>query len=91
MQADADVYRPVGTFDVIVFNESLYYMHDPLGVVERYRLALKQDGIVIVSTYEGSRRASAILRALKERYPVVDEMAITQHVNRWRCTVFRAD
>jgi len=35
--ADADTYKPEREYDYIVFNESLYYMPDPLATLERYK------------------------------------------------------
>jgi 2-polyprenyl-3-methyl-5-hydroxy-6-metoxy-1,4-benzoquinol methylase len=43
---------PVGSaFDVIVFNEVLYYVADPPAAVHRYRNALAPDGLIIVSIF----------------------------------------
>ena len=49
VQADFDEYVPTGSFDVVIFSESLYYAPDPLTTVRRYTSALSPDGIVIVS------------------------------------------
>ena len=52
--ADADIYEPEGHFDVIVFNDTLYYLKDPLASLHRYARHLKDDGIMIVSNYTDS-------------------------------------
>jgi SAM-dependent methyltransferase len=36
LSADGEVYVPSGNFDVIVFNESLYYLREPVRSLERY-------------------------------------------------------
>ena len=87
IRADAEAYRPTELFDVIIFNETLYYFHEPLTVVERYSHALKQDGILMVSTYTASRRAMAILRQIKAKYFLLDETWTTQGSRSWVCTV----
>jgi len=51
-EADATLFEPDGEFDIIVFNESLYYMPDPAGVVRRYERFLAPEGHIIVSMYE---------------------------------------
>jgi 2-polyprenyl-3-methyl-5-hydroxy-6-metoxy-1,4-benzoquinol methylase len=42
---------PGSRFDVIVFNEVLYYLADPLSTVRRYRSVLAPDGIIVVSVF----------------------------------------
>ena len=50
--APGESFEPTGTFDVIVFNEALYYIPQPLAVFERYRRYLKADGIMIVCNFQ---------------------------------------
>jgi 2-polyprenyl-3-methyl-5-hydroxy-6-metoxy-1,4-benzoquinol methylase len=48
---------PAGSaFDVIVFNEVLYYVADPVAVVRRYRKALAPGGLIIVSVFRQNVR-----------------------------------
>jgi 2-polyprenyl-6-hydroxyphenyl methylase/3-demethylubiquinone-9 3-methyltransferase len=87
--ADAERYVPDDTYDVIVFNESLYYFIRPLETVSRYVNSLSHDGIMIVSTFPASRRGRSILRALKKKYAEVDETRVAHGSVSWICTVFR--
>ena len=50
--ADAGTYEPRDAFDVIVFNESLYYIANPFAVFTRYRNFLVREGIVIVCMFQ---------------------------------------
>lgn len=86
--ADAEEFEPPGTFDVVVFNESITYFQDPAGSFEKYLGALEPDGVVIVSCHQQSGRAQAILRDLKRTHRVVDETVVQQGAASWRCTVF---
>lgn len=88
-QADGNVYEPVGRFDVIVLNESLYYLDDPIQSLDRYAQWLKPDGCIIVSTYTASRRSLAVLREAKGSFAVIDEAKTTQGVMSWLCTVLK--
>ena len=48
---------PAGSaFDVIVFNEVLYYFADPVSLVQRYRASLATGGLVIVSVFHENER-----------------------------------
>jgi len=88
LQADAETYVPDEVFDVIVFNESLYYFHDPLGVAQRYAQSLKPGGLLVVSLYQGSPRARAIRALLHRRLQLLDETRIEQAEKAWSCGVF---
>ena len=87
VHADAENYVPEEDFDAIVFSEVLYILHDPLGAVGRYETWLRPGGIFIVSLYEKSTRAVAVLRRLKERYDVVDDVQISTENDAWRISV----
>ena len=56
--ADLVTFEPVSgtTFDVVVFNEVLYYLQDPIAALLRYRAFSAPDGIVIVSVFHENRR-----------------------------------
>ncbi|MDF0583211.1 class I SAM-dependent methyltransferase [Bradyrhizobium yuanmingense] len=88
-QADGDVYEPDGRFDVIVFNESLFYLRDPVRSLERYAQSLKPGGCIIVSNYTASRRSLAVLREAKRAFEVVDEAKTTQRAMSWLCTALK--
>jgi len=87
VSADAEEFVINDTYDVIVFNESLYYFTDPVGTVARYAKALRPDGIMIVSTCLASRRARAILRAVKRALTLIDETSIAHDALVWTCSV----
>ena len=87
--ADAETYEPTEQFDVVVFNESITYFTDPSGGFTKYVAALAPDGIVIVSCHLRSARARAILKDLKQTWPVLDETEVRQGDNSWQCVVFK--
>lgn len=88
--ADAETFQPDESFDVIVFNESLYYFRDPLTTFARYLHFLNKDGIVIVSTFLGSSRAVSILKRLRKKYPILDEVQIKHNKKlKLMCSVFK--
>lgn len=87
---DAEAYQPTDRYDVIVFNECLYYFFEPVETVQRYAGSLNQDGLVIVSTYVPSRRGRSILKTLKQRFRLVDETGISHGSKEWICSVFAA-
>jgi len=54
--ADIAGYSPAGRFDVVIFNEVLYYLHAPGEVFARYSRLLAPAGIMIVSHWDGIGR-----------------------------------
>ena len=80
--ADAETYAPSGRFDVIVFNEVVYYFREPLATLQRYESALATEGAFVVSTFR-SRRADAIARRLLGRYRLLEETTVSNRKGAW--------
>lgn len=89
--ADCDDYSPVGHFDVIVFNEVLCCLRDPLQTVERFARALNPGGILLVSLCTAARGSTTILWRLKRAWETVDEVRVVHGGSKltWRCIVLR--
>jgi 2-polyprenyl-3-methyl-5-hydroxy-6-metoxy-1,4-benzoquinol methylase len=79
---DAEGEPPAGPWDVIVFNESVYYFRDPLATVARYEAELAPGGAFVVSTFR-SRRADAIARALLRRYRLLEATVVSNRKGSW--------
>ena len=90
-QADAEHYLPPESFDIIVFNESLYYFARPLKVINRYRRALNPGGIFVISMcdYQGN---PAIWRKLDGYFPCTKRTEVmNSRQQRWEIAVYRPD
>lgn len=86
--ADCESYSPVESYDVIVFNEVLCCLRDPLQTVERYVHSLNPGGLALVSLCSAARGSATILWRLRQAYSTVDEVRLT-HTGRkvaWVCT-----
>jgi 2-polyprenyl-3-methyl-5-hydroxy-6-metoxy-1,4-benzoquinol methylase len=89
--ADCELYSPVENFDVMVFNEVLCCLGDPLRTVERYARSLNPGGLVLVSLCTAARGSATILWRLKRAFALVDEVRVV-HGDRgvsWVCTALR--
>jgi SAM-dependent methyltransferase len=91
ISADAEHFEPTESFDIIVFNESVYYFHNPLICVKRYCNYLKSDGLIILSICHNSIRGRSILHQIKEKYSILDEVEVVHHQSSlsWTCTVLK--
>src|SRR6266699_5868480 len=89
ISGDADSYIPPELFDVIIFNEVLYYFDYPLESFARYMEFLKENGMIITSLFQ-TIRSNSIRRRIKEMCPAVVETKVTNTFKSltWFCNVF---
>ena len=86
--ANCEEYSPAEQFDVIVFNEVLCCLRDPMRTVERYVQSLNPGGLLLVSLCTAARGSTTLLRQLERSYATVDRVRV-DHSGRkvsWVCT-----
>lgn len=93
LAADCEDYSPAERFDVIVFNEVLCCLRDPLRTVERYTHSLDPGGLLLVSMCTAARGSDTILWRLKRAYATVDEVRVVHEGRRvsWVCTALQLE
>lgn len=90
LQADAATYAPDEQFDAIIWNECLYYLAEPIEVIQRYRGYLRPGGVIIVSMFYqtyATRRLFRRLRVLGE--PAAELRISTTEGAAWMVRVYR--
>jgi 2-polyprenyl-6-hydroxyphenyl methylase/3-demethylubiquinone-9 3-methyltransferase len=85
---DAETFATDERFDAVVLNESLYYLHDPLGQAGRYLELAADGGVLIVSMFE-STRTRAILRALERRLAHARSLRLEGERGAWLLAAFQ--
>jgi 2-polyprenyl-3-methyl-5-hydroxy-6-metoxy-1,4-benzoquinol methylase len=89
-RVDFDEFVPPGRYDVIVFNESIYYAPRPEVVLRRYMSALTPDGVMIVSMCQ-NRWQGSIWTALESVAKIVHSTAVTNESDlTWHVRVLRS-
>ncbi len=83
---DAETYRSDAHFDVIVFNEMLYYLDEPETVINWWRGQLTEQGFFIISLVEATGGWRVWLRC-SDKLTVLDEVLIEQGPHTWRVRV----
>jgi 2-polyprenyl-3-methyl-5-hydroxy-6-metoxy-1,4-benzoquinol methylase len=93
LAADCEEYSPADHFDVIVFNEVLCCLRDPLRTVERYARSLNPGGLLLVSMCTAARGSATILWRLKRAYATVDEVRVVHSGRKvsWVCAALRPE
>jgi SAM-dependent methyltransferase len=93
VEADAIVFVPQETFDIILFNECLYYFSDPVSLLRRYQDFLGIQGYFVVSMFESqdNSRTKKIWKALAlANYTTpTSSIIINQHGLSWLIKVLR--
>jgi 2-polyprenyl-3-methyl-5-hydroxy-6-metoxy-1,4-benzoquinol methylase len=70
-----ETWQSTGQFHAIVFNESLYYVSDPLQSVTRYLDALDPRGVLIISMFR-HRNTNVIWRRIHDVVYVLDSTEV---------------
>lgn len=74
-------------YDIIVFNEALYYFDDCISVLRHYKKMLKADGHFIVSMVVGDT-SNLHWKKIEQNFKVIDAVKITNaHGITWNCRV----
>ncbi len=89
LKADMQAFTTEEAYDVIAFNESLYYAKDPAVVFERYLRFLKPDGCIIVTAFE-NKYTAPMWPALAKRWQQVNTREVRVGEQCWRIAVYDA-
>lgn len=87
LSADIHQFQPRNKFDIIIFNEVLYYLDNQLEIVEKYANYFNQTGYFIFSFY-GIRQD--LIDSLEQQYVLVKKELISQSENVfWGICMYR--
>lgn len=91
--ADAEKYLPTSRYDLIVWNECLYYFRNPLAVLLAFEAGLADDGLTVVSMYapaDQPDRHAKFWEIVRSRYECLEEKASrNRRSTQWQIGVFR--
>ncbi|WP_019987785.1 class I SAM-dependent methyltransferase [Rudanella lutea] len=88
--ADMDTYKPEGQFDLIIFNEVIYYSKHPLKTLQRLATYLKPDGLLIV-TINDHKHSAKLWADIKDGFPLLDETTTLTTKGTCVCKVLRGN
>lgn len=75
--------------DAVVMNEVIYYLPDPIGVVEHHARRLAPFGAVIISIYARTWSSQRLLRALAARFELLESNLIRSGHLAWTVAAYR--
>ena len=73
--ADMRAFQTSDRFDAIVFNESLYYVDNPIGELQRFAGFLNPEGIFLVSMHR-KPKSERIWTDIASRFEMIDRVTI---------------
>lgn len=85
--ADMEKYSSDEKYDLIIFNESLYYSNSPLQLLERYVRFLQPCGHFIISVFK-SERNMLLLNSIESHCQHTAEQISTNERGSWYCRVY---
>jgi trans-aconitate methyltransferase len=85
-----EAFVPSDTFEVIVFNESLYYSSRPLALIKKYRKHLSAKGVLIISMVEQHAHTAKIMKAIAKKCRVIEYKKISNERVSWHCIILAA-
>lgn len=77
-------YEPDSKFDMIIFNESLYYIKKPCDLLKRYSNFLSENGIILISMWNNKERNNKIWGMIKTDFTTIDEIRLTVNTSSSR-------
>lgn len=86
--ADMDTYTPPGAYDLIIFNEVIYYSKHPLKTLQRLATYLKSDGLLIV-TINNHKNSDKLWNSIKDGFQLLDEATTITSKGSCVCKVLR--
>ncbi|ASZ11875.1 class I SAM-dependent methyltransferase [Chitinophaga pendula] len=86
--ADMEDFVPGSKFDIIIFNESLYYSDTPLELLHRYTDYLEKDGLFATSIYHDEWNIS-LVDLIRKKFEGVKRQETSNERGTWYCDVFK--
>lgn len=80
-EADITKFVPTQKYDTIIFNESLYYVKNPLEVLKRYFDFVSPTGVIFVSIHV--RKNFPLIEEIQKSFEIEDYNTVS---NRWNET-----
>ena len=86
---DVESFQPEQHTDVIVFNEMLYYLDDPLAVIRKFQQALNPSGVFVVSMFD-MLKSRKVWQSLDAELQLLESSrAVNQAGHSWTIRVYR--
>lgn len=86
--SDMEKFKTTEKFDVIMFNESIYYAKNPINLLKRYAHFLKPDGHIIISIYETEENRQ-LMDTIEAAYQIKEQQVSVNERGAWYCQIYQ--
>ena len=87
--ADVDLFMPDQPPDVVVLNEVMYYLPDPLRTVQQHARGLAPGGVLVISLFDRAWSCRRLLRHLGHRLDLLETTLVSSGHLAWTIAVYR--
>jgi SAM-dependent methyltransferase len=87
VRADMEIFEPHQMFDVILFNESLYYAKAPNQLVARFADFLNFDGLIVISVF-ATVENEKLLDSLGAPFFMKEQATSSNERGVWYCRIY---
>ncbi|MBT2562529.1 class I SAM-dependent methyltransferase [Pedobacter sp. ISL-64] len=84
---DMEAYNPPTDFDLIIFNESIYYSPTPIQLFERYAKFLRKGGMMVLSIYKTTAN-DILLNEINKSFQLMIQTDTTNERGTWYCCCY---
>lgn len=88
--ANMERFNPGEKFDIIIFNEVLYYARNPNQLMARYMKFLNPGGFMIISIFQSNRNTD-VMNGIETEFKSIDEAISNNEGKCWYCRVYRKE
>jgi 2-polyprenyl-6-hydroxyphenyl methylase/3-demethylubiquinone-9 3-methyltransferase len=74
-------YIPTRKYDIVVFNESLYYFEKPLELLKKFSDFLN-NGMIIISMWDNKERNNKIWKTIDKTFTPKDQIFLSHHAGK---------
>jgi 2-polyprenyl-3-methyl-5-hydroxy-6-metoxy-1,4-benzoquinol methylase len=85
--SNIEEYMPSAVFDAIIFNECLYYVPNPVEIVQTYSRYLSSSGVLAISVFTSSG-GSWIVHEAAKKLATVETVEVKNNRGTWICGFF---
>lgn len=90
LTANMENFNPGEKFDIIIFNEVLYYARNPNRLMARYLEFLNPGGFMIISIFQANSTIQA-MNGIEAKFKSIDEVISKNEGGCWYCRVYRKE
>jgi 2-polyprenyl-3-methyl-5-hydroxy-6-metoxy-1,4-benzoquinol methylase len=88
LPANMETYKATESFDLVIFNECLYYANNPIKLFNRYLQFVRPSGFIITSIADHPKHQKLLIK-LRKQFNCIQSETTNTGSGIWHCDVFQ--